>query len=122
VHGFLTAVQRGGLGLSGAEQDQYYREQVRVAQLLGASEVPASRAEVADYLQQIRPQLVCSPSTRNGARLLLAPTNLSQPLSTRSRHLPDRQLATTDGDANAARALRAVAPADQVCGYIRWER
>jgi len=70
---FLTAVQRGGLGLSGAEQDRYYREQVRVAQLLGASEVPASRAEVADYLQQIRPQLVCSPTTRNGARLLLAP-------------------------------------------------
>jgi len=25
VHGFLTAVQRGGLGLSGAEQDRYYR-------------------------------------------------------------------------------------------------
>jgi len=66
-------VQRGGLSLSGAEQDRYYREQVRVAQLLGASEVPASRAEVADYLHQIRPQLVCSPSTRNGARLLLAP-------------------------------------------------
>jgi uncharacterized protein (DUF2236 family) len=73
VHGFLTAVQRGGLRLSGAEQDRYYREQVRVAQLLGASEVPASRSEVADYLQQIRPQLVCSPTTRNGARLLLAP-------------------------------------------------
>ena len=73
VHGFLTAVQRGGLGLSGVEQDRYYREQVRVAQLLGASEVPASRAEVADYLQQIRPQLVCSPTTRTGARLLLAP-------------------------------------------------
>ena len=51
-----------------------------------------------------------------------APTNSSQPLSTRSRHLPDRQLATTDGDANAARALRAVALADQVCGYIRWGR
>jgi len=44
-----------------------------VAQLLGAREVPASRGEVADYLQQIRPQLVCSPTTRNGARLLLAP-------------------------------------------------
>ncbi len=44
-----------------------------MAQLLGAREVPASRGEVADYLQQIRPQLVCSPTTRNGARLLLAP-------------------------------------------------
>jgi len=28
VHGFLTAVQRGGLGLSAEEIDAYYREQV----------------------------------------------------------------------------------------------
>lgn len=73
VHGFLTAVQRGGLGLTGEEQDAYYAEQVQVAQLLGATEVPSSRAEVEEYLQQVRPQLVCSPHTRDGARLLLAP-------------------------------------------------
>jgi len=35
--------------------------------------VPASRAEVAEYLQQMRPKLLCTPTTRNGARLLLAP-------------------------------------------------
>jgi uncharacterized protein (DUF2236 family) len=73
VHGFLTAVQRAGLGLSPAEVDEYYREQVRVAQLLGATEVPASRAEVDQYLHEMRPKLVCTPTTRNGARLLLAP-------------------------------------------------
>jgi len=73
VRGFLTAVQRGGLGLSRGEMDEYYREQVQVAQLLGAIDVPASRAEVAEYLQQMRPNLVCTPSTRNGAGLLLAP-------------------------------------------------
>jgi len=73
VHGFLTAVQRGGLGLSGDEEDTYYREQVRAAELVGATEVPASRAEVAAYFHQLRPQLVCTASTRNGAGLLLAP-------------------------------------------------
>jgi uncharacterized protein (DUF2236 family) len=73
VHGFLDAVQRGGLGLSPEEQDQYLLEQVQVARLLGATEVPSSRAEVAEYLQQVRPQLVCSAHTRDGARLLLAP-------------------------------------------------
>ena len=73
VHGFLTAVQRGGMGLRGDEQDAYYAEQVEVARLLGATDVPASRAEVADYLRAQRPSLVCSAHTRDGARLLLAP-------------------------------------------------
>lgn len=73
VRGFLDAVQRGGLGLHPEEEDQYYAEQVQVAQLLGATDVPASRADVADYLADVRPQLVCSAHTRDGARLLLAP-------------------------------------------------
>ncbi len=73
VHGFLTAVQRAGLGLSPDEVDRYYQEQVRVAQLLGATDVPANRREVDDYLEAMRPQLICTSTTRNGARLLLAP-------------------------------------------------
>lgn len=73
VHGFLQAVLRGGMRLSGAEQDRYYSEQVAAARLLGAERVPATRTEVADYLIEQRPRLICSASTRNGARLLLAP-------------------------------------------------
>lgn len=73
VHGFLDAVQRGGLGLSRTEQDEYYAEQVQVARLLGATDVPSSRAEVAEYLYQVRTKLLCSAHTRDGARLLLAP-------------------------------------------------
>lgn len=82
VHGFVTAVQRAGLGLSPTEIDQYYSEQVSIAQLLGATQVPASRDEVDQYLQEMRPKLVCTPTTRNGARLLLAP-----PMSWRVRIL-----------------------------------
>ncbi len=73
VRGFLDAVQRGGMGLRGDEEDAYYAEQVQVARLLGATDVPGSRAEVAEYLQEVRPRLVCSAHTRDGARLLLAP-------------------------------------------------
>lgn len=73
VHGFLDAVQRGGLGLSRSEQDEYYAEQVQVARLLGATDVPSSRAEVAEYLHEVRTQLQCSSHTRDGARLLLVP-------------------------------------------------
>lgn len=73
VYGFLTAVQRAGLGLTLAEMDQYYAEQVPVAQLLGATVVPSNRREVEEYFQKMRPELVCSPRTRNGAQLLLAP-------------------------------------------------
>jgi uncharacterized protein (DUF2236 family) len=82
VHGFVNAVQRGGLGLSDGEVDQYYREQVQVARLLGAVDIPASRSQVRDYLQRVRPQLVATPTARNGARLLLAP-----PMSTKVRLL-----------------------------------
>jgi uncharacterized protein (DUF2236 family) len=73
VYGFVNAVQRGGLRVSPAEVDQYYLEQVKVAKLLGASDVPANSAEVAKYLRAMRPRLLCTPTTRNGARLLLAP-------------------------------------------------
>ena len=73
VHGFLDAVQRGGMGLTAAEQDRFYAEQVQVAALLGATDVPGSRAEVEEYLRRVRPELVCSDRTRNGAGLLLAP-------------------------------------------------
>jgi uncharacterized protein (DUF2236 family) len=57
VASFLNAVSRGGLVLTGEQQDQFLAEQVQAAQLLGAEHVPATRAEVADYLQQMRPSL-----------------------------------------------------------------
>ncbi|WP_127782293.1 oxygenase MpaB family protein [Rhodococcus sp. X156] len=73
VSSFLHTARRGGLTLTGAEQDQFLAEQVRAARLLGADEVPASRAEVAQYLQRVRPQLRCSSATRDAARVLLVP-------------------------------------------------
>jgi uncharacterized protein (DUF2236 family) len=69
--------------LSHELQDRYYLETARVAAALGARDIPTSRAAVADYLQRMRPQLVCDERTREVARILLAapaPSTLARPL------------------------------------------
>ncbi|QPS89435.1 DUF2236 domain-containing protein [Serratia plymuthica] len=69
--------------LSHELQDRYYQETARVAAALGARDIPISRAAVADYLQRMRPQLVCDERTREVARILLAapaPSALARPL------------------------------------------
>ena len=68
--------------LSGTEQDRYYAEIALVAERLGATEVPRSRAEIAAYYQAIRPQLVCDERSREVCRVLLqapAPSALAKP-------------------------------------------
>ena len=55
----------------GALQDQYYAETSRIAQLLGATDVPTSRAEVAAYLQAMQPELMASERTREVVRVLM---------------------------------------------------
>lgn len=54
-----------------AEQDRYYAETALVARRLGATDVPSSRAEVARYLQAVRPELSYDQRTREVARALL---------------------------------------------------
>ncbi|OMQ25691.1 oxygenase MpaB family protein [Serratia oryzae] len=68
--------------LSPTQQDSYYREAARVAEALGARDVPTSCAAVADYLQWMRPQLLCDERTQEVARILLAapaPSALARP-------------------------------------------
>ncbi len=64
-------------------QDQYYREAARIAAALGATAIPQSCEEVEEYLQTMRPQLVCDERTQEVARILLkapAPSALARPL------------------------------------------
>ncbi|QEY64913.1 DUF2236 domain-containing protein [Metapseudomonas lalkuanensis] len=58
--------------LSGEDQDRYYAEIALVAERLGASNVPKSRQEVADYLEAMRPQLFCDERSLEVVRILLA--------------------------------------------------
>jgi uncharacterized protein (DUF2236 family) len=80
VSSFSAAVRRLGL-IDAAEEDRFLAEQVRAGALLGAVDLPASRAEVDAYFAAVRPELVASPVARRAARrLALAPIPRRIPL------------------------------------------
>ncbi|MEM5312252.1 oxygenase MpaB family protein [Paraburkholderia sp. JHI869] len=76
VSSFLGAYLRFvNPALPGEMQDQYYAEVARIADLLGATNVPRSRAEIAAYLQSMQPELVASDRAFEVVRVLMqAPT------------------------------------------------
>ena len=130
VSSFLAAYLRYvNPALPGAAQDQYYAEVARIAQLLGATEVPRSRAEVAAYLEAMQPELVASERTREVVRVLMdapVPRPAMRPAGALMRHagidlLPPfaQQMLGFERFALARRAvvqpgMRAVAP------VLRW--
>jgi uncharacterized protein (DUF2236 family) len=70
--------------LATAEQDRYYAEIALVAERLGACEVPKSRQAIADYLEAMRPQLVCDARTREICQVLFnapAPSRAAVPVA-----------------------------------------
>jgi uncharacterized protein (DUF2236 family) len=75
VASFLELMTRGGLRLTGTEQDAYITEQVRSAMLVGLEpdEVPRDRAGLLDYFRAIRPALQCTPAARRAAGVVVAP-------------------------------------------------
>ena len=73
VDSFLRAYHRyRDPALSGAEQDRYFAETARIAERLGARDVPISRREVEAYYQRVRPDLRFDERTRDVANSLLA--------------------------------------------------
>ena len=69
--------------LAGATADRYLAEQARLARLLGAEQVPETRATLAGYFRNIRPELRADERTRTVSRLMLAqpsPSLLAAPL------------------------------------------
>jgi len=75
VASFLEVLTRGGVTLTGAEQDQYIEEQVKAAMLVGLEpdEVPHDRAALLDYFRVIKPVLECTPAARQTASEIVAP-------------------------------------------------
>lgn len=72
VRSFMAAYLRyGNPLLSATDQDRYYDEVARVAEALGAREVPRSRQAIDDYLDSMRPQLVFDERTAEVLTLLL---------------------------------------------------
>ena len=68
--------------LSVSEQDRYYAEVACIAERLGATNVPRTCQEIADYLEQIRPQLRCDERSLEIMRVLFnapAPSQIAKP-------------------------------------------
>jgi uncharacterized protein (DUF2236 family) len=76
VSSFLAAYLRyANPSLSEAHQDRYFAETASIARMLGARDVPATRAQIERYLADMRPQLQASERTREVVRVLKnAPT------------------------------------------------
>ena len=72
VSSFMAGYLRYVGPLSVAEQDRYFEEEATVAALLGAPDVPRSRAQVDAYLEVQRPGLVNSDRTKEVVRLIMA--------------------------------------------------
>ena len=71
VSSFLAAHLRYvNPSLSLEHQDRYYAEVATIARLLGATDVPTSRAQVAQYLSSMRPELEASERTHEVVRIL----------------------------------------------------
>jgi uncharacterized protein (DUF2236 family) len=68
-------IAHGEPRMSRADQDRYFAEFARVAELIGAAPVPRTRAEAEAIIADMRPQLRVDDRTREVARLVLhAPT------------------------------------------------
>jgi uncharacterized protein (DUF2236 family) len=85
VSSLVAGVRRLWL-IDAAEEDRFLAEQVTAGGLLGATDLPASRAEVDAYFAAVRPELVASPvAMRAARRLALAPLPLRVELLTPAR-------------------------------------
>jgi uncharacterized protein (DUF2236 family) len=74
VFSFLRAHQRFvPFPVRGEQADRYYHEMATIAERLGASEVPRTRAAMRAYFRAMRPQLEASEQTLDAAGFLTTP-------------------------------------------------
>ncbi|SNY61239.1 oxygenase MpaB family protein [Pantoea sp. GL120224-02] len=80
VHGDFPSMLCGGISAlmlqmlhpaALAEQDRYYDEAALIAEALGAEKVPKTVQAVEDYLQAMRPELICDERTLEVMQLLI---------------------------------------------------
>lgn len=75
VDSFLTTARRAGAPISDHDADQYLREQVRTARMIGIPEsmVPATVADMTQYFRDVRAELRLTDAARRGVRVLAVP-------------------------------------------------
>lgn len=129
VHSFLQAHLRyRNPQLSEADQDRYYAEIALIAERLGATQVPRSRAEVAAYLAAVRPELLCDARSLEILRILLnapAPSALAAPAAKLLMQagidlLPDWAQEMLDQQISPARSQMIHAGVHSLAPVLRW--
>lgn len=75
VHSFLAATRIYGSPLSPLQETEYLGDMARVALDLGAVDVPRTTAELAMYLDEIRPQLAGTAEARTARNFVLRGAN-----------------------------------------------
>ncbi len=86
AHGFLLGYRTYCQAVPDPMADRYYDEVRRVAEALGAREVPASQAQVEAYFDRVRPQLRFDARSRE-VMDVLAQIRLPVPAASLSRNL-----------------------------------
>ncbi|WP_252444236.1 oxygenase MpaB family protein [Pseudonocardia humida] len=72
VDSYAQVALRAGL-LDGAGADRYLAESLRAARVIGLDDAPTSRAEMAAYMQRMRPRLALTDEARLAVGNLFAP-------------------------------------------------
>lgn len=114
--------------LSLEEQDRYYAETALVAERLGAQNVPRSTRAIAEYLESMRPELLCDERTREVLRILRhapAPSRLAKPMGNLMMHagielLPEWASAMFDIPMSRFKRKMIRAGVNQTAPILRW--
>ncbi|MEV8428559.1 oxygenase MpaB family protein [Streptomyces sp. HUAS 31] len=93
IDSYLQVGRRSGFRLTDADADRYIAEQRASARLVGLDPdaVPANRAQLAAYFEQVRPELACGPEARAVDDFLLRPP--THPLLVPAREVLWRRVA-----------------------------
>ncbi|MFC3606272.1 oxygenase MpaB family protein [Stutzerimonas tarimensis] len=110
------------------DQDRYFEETARVAERLGARDIPRSRREVAEYFEGMRPALCCDERTRELVCILMeapAPSPQTRPFGMLLRHagvdlLPDWAARELDLSKSALESRLIRAGVRSCTPVLRW--
>ena len=99
VDSVLAAARMFGTPPAEADADAYVREMAVSAELLGVPGeiIPASVTAVAEYLDQVRPELRCTPAAAESMGYLLDPAGMGEEIAELWQDLRDAALATLPG-------------------------
>jgi uncharacterized protein (DUF2236 family) len=99
VQSSLAAAWAFGTPTSAEDSDRYVAEMVVAAELLGVSRslVPASVADLEQYVASVRPELCCTPAARESMAYLLDPPDLDEEVAEFWHDVRDAAIAVLPG-------------------------